>query len=63
MEGSGLMIGLQTSMKYEGYVNIQIETSQIAALPGSFLLLSAKNQQMNGHIIICRLLYGLYEAE
>jgi hypothetical protein len=31
MEGSELMVGLQTSMKYEGYVNIQIETSVIAA--------------------------------
>ena len=33
MEGSGLMVELQTSMKYEGYVNIQIETSVIAAFP------------------------------
>jgi hypothetical protein len=33
MEGSGLMIELQTSMKYEGYVNIQIKTSEIAAFP------------------------------
>jgi hypothetical protein len=56
MEGSGLMIELQTSMKYEGYVNIQIETSEIAAFLWSFLLLSTKNQQMNGHIIIWRLL-------
>jgi hypothetical protein len=42
--------------EYEGYVNIQIETSQIAAFLGSFLLLSAENQQMNGYIIIWRLL-------
>jgi hypothetical protein len=53
---SGLMIALQTSMKYVGYVNIQIETSEIAAFPGSFLFLSAKTQQMNGLIIIWRLL-------
>jgi len=34
MEGSGLMIELQTSMEYEGYVSIQIETSEFAALLG-----------------------------
>jgi hypothetical protein len=37
---------------------------RIAAFLGSFLLFSAKNQQMNGHIIIWRLYYNaLYEAE
>jgi hypothetical protein len=43
---------------------IQIKTSEFAAFLGSFLLFSAKNQQMNGHIIIWRLYYNaLYEAE
>ena len=51
MEGSGLMIGLQTSMECEGYMSIQIKTSEIAAFLRSFLLFSAKNLQMNGHII------------
>jgi hypothetical protein len=64
MEGSGLMIELQTSMTYEGYVNIQIKTSEFAAFLGSFLLFFVKNQQMNGHIIIWRLYYNaLYEDE
>ena len=36
MEGSGLMIELQTSMEYEGYVSIQIKTSEFAA----FLVIS-----------------------
>jgi hypothetical protein len=31
--GRGLMVELQTSMKYEGYVNIQMVTSEIAAFP------------------------------
>jgi hypothetical protein len=64
-EGSGLMIELQISMEYEGYVSIQIKTSEFAAFLESFLLFSTKNQQMNGHIIIWRLLYynTLYEAE
>ena len=56
MEGSGLMIEFQTSMECEGYVSIQIKMSEFAAFLGSFLLLSAKNQQMNGYIIIWRLL-------
>jgi hypothetical protein len=56
MEGSGLMVNLQMSIKYEGSVNIQIETSEIVAFPWLFLFLSAKNQQMNGHIIFWRLL-------
>jgi hypothetical protein len=64
MEGSGLMIELRTSMGREGYMSIQIKTSEIAAFLRSFLLFSAKNQQMNGHTIIWRLYYNaLYEAE
>jgi hypothetical protein len=64
MEGNGLMIELHTSMECEGYVSIQIKMSEFAAFLGSFLLFSAKNQQMNGHIIIWRLYYNaLYEAE
>ena len=64
MEGSGLMIELRTSMECEGYMSIQIKTSEIAAFLRPFLLFSVKNQQMNGHIIIWRLYYNaLYEAE
>lgn len=33
MEVSGLMVELQTSMKYEDDVSIQIKTSEIAAFP------------------------------
>ncbi len=33
MKGSGLMVELQASMKYEGHVNTQIETSVIGAFP------------------------------
>ncbi len=55
MEGSGLILELPALRKYEGY-EYSNETSVIAAFPWSFLLLSAKNQQMNDHIIIWRLL-------
>ena len=51
MEGSGLMIELRTSMECEGYMSIQIKTSEIAAFLRPFLLFSVKNQQMNGHRI------------
>ncbi|HEX2169102.1 MAG TPA: hypothetical protein VHF65_02270 [Nitrososphaera sp.] len=47
-----MMIELQTSMEYDGYVSIQIKTSEFAAFLASFLLLSAKSQEMNDHIII-----------